>query len=152
MRVSPTAYIVEPIRGAQPIGIDAAANLAQAAALDTRIWTTRFPPRPDQPYRFGLIRPGHEHGQPAVMVAVDPWKSVVIEVLDPKDFTIGETIMAWQRGLHGGEGAGWVWKILVAFSGLLPLIFGITGIAMWFTRRRARNRTAQQSVTRGARS
>jgi uncharacterized iron-regulated membrane protein len=143
---------VQPAQDARPIGIDEAARLAIAALPETRVWTARYPTRPDQPYRFGLIRPGHEHGQPAAQVAVDPWTGTVVGVLDPETYTTGETIMAWQRGLHAGEGLGWTWKILVALSGLLPLIFGITGCAMWLMRRRARNRIAQRTVTQGVRS
>ncbi len=150
-RVNLNTVTVQPVPGTQPIGIDEAARLAIAAVPDTRVWTARYPARPDQPYRFGLIRPGHEHGQPAAQVAVDPWKGTVIGALDPRTFTIGESIMAWQRGLHAGEGAGWIWKILVALSGLLPLVFGITGIAMWLNRRRARRNIAQQTVTQGVR-
>jgi len=152
MRVNFNASMVQPVQGAQPVTIDAAAGLALAALPDTRIWTARLPARPDQPYRFGLIRPGHEHGQPAAQVMVDPWKGAVIDVTDPRNYTVGETIMAWQRGLHAGEGLGWTWKILVALSGLLPLIFGITGIAMWLWRRRARQRIQQQTATQGVRS
>lgn len=151
-RVNLNTLTVQPIPGTQPIDIDDAAKRAIAAVPETRIWTARYPARPDQPYRFGLIRPGHEHGQPAAQVAVDPWKGEVIGVLDPQTFTTGESIMAWQRGLHAGEGLGWIWKILVALSGLLPLIFGITGIAMWLNRRRTRNRIEQRTVTQGIRT
>jgi uncharacterized iron-regulated membrane protein len=152
MRVNLNAAQVQPIPGTHPIGLDEAAQLALASAPDTCIWTARFPARPDQPYRFGLIRAGHEHGQPAVTVAIDPWNSMAFDLQDPKDFTFGETIMAWQRGLHAGEGLGWIWKILVALSGLLPIAFGLTGCAMWLMRRRARRRTAHQTLTQQARS
>jgi uncharacterized iron-regulated membrane protein len=146
------ASSVQPAPGAQPITIDEAATLALAAIPETRLWTVRIPVRPDQPYRFGLIRPGHEHGQPAAQVAVDPWKGSVVDVLNPQTYSIGETIIVWQRGLHAGEGLGWTWKILVALSGLLPLVFGVTGIAMWLIRRNARRRISQRTVTQGVRS
>ena len=152
IRVNFNASMVHPVSGAQPIAIDQAATLALTALPGTRIWTARYPARPDQPFRFGLIRNGHEHGQPAAQVAIDPWKGEVAEIIDPTTFTIGESIMAWQRGLHAGEGLGRTWKILVALSGLLPLLFGITGIAMWLMRRRARRRLSRQTVTQGVRS
>lgn len=152
MRVNFNASTVVPTAGAHPISLDDAARLALAAAPDSRVWVARLPARPDQPYRFGLIREGHQHGQPAIQVAVDPWKNTVIEIMDPRYYTTGETIMAWQRGLHAGEGLGWVWKILVALSGLLPLAFGVTGIAMWLMRRRAHRRATRPIVTQGART
>jgi uncharacterized iron-regulated membrane protein len=152
MRVTLNAYKIAPVQGTTPLTLDAATNLALDAAPGTRVWTVRFPGRADMPYRFNLIRPGHEHGQPPVQVAVDQWKNAIIEVLNPQQYTTGETIMAWQRPLHSGQGAGPIWKILVGLSGLLPLAFGITGCTMWWMRRRARRRTAQQTVTQGARS
>ena len=69
---------------------------------------------------------------------VDPWTRTVIELRDPKDYSTGETIMVWQHALHEGRGLGWIWKTLVFLSGLLPVLFGITGPTMWFMKRQAK--------------
>jgi uncharacterized iron-regulated membrane protein len=37
--------------------------------------------------------------------------------------------------LHYGQGLGDVWRALVLLSGLLPLLFGITGVTMWWLKR-----------------
>jgi uncharacterized iron-regulated membrane protein len=140
LRAAVNAGTVEPIRGLQPIGIDEAAAVALAAVPDTRLWQVRVPLRADQPYRFGLLRPGHEHQQPAAQVAVDPYRRSIVSLLDPRAYSAGETVLAWQRAIHAGEGLGWGWKILVFLSGLLPVAFGATGFAMWLYRRRAKRR------------
>jgi len=77
-----------------------------------------------------------------VTVFVDPWRRRVVEILDPRSFTAGETFLAWQHALHAGEGLGWLWKGLVAIAGLLPLLFAATGISMWWLKRRNRRARA----------
>ncbi|NDC64945.1 MAG: PepSY domain-containing protein, partial [Planctomycetia bacterium] len=64
---------------------------------------------------------------------------------DPRSYTLGETIMAWQHALHAGEGLGWTWKILVFLSGFLPPLFAVTGVSMWLIKRRNRRRAALQA-------
>jgi uncharacterized iron-regulated membrane protein len=59
----------------------------------------------------------------------------VVEILDPRQFTIAERLLAWQHALHAGQALGWVWKLLVFLCGLLPLLFVVSGVAMWWLRR-----------------
>lgn len=129
---------VKPIAGAEPMPHADAIALAQQAVPDVRILNVVFPTEPQRPLRVRMGREGYLHGAPAITVMVDPWARKIAAISDPKDFTAGETIQAWQRGLHGGEGLGWAWKVLVFLSGLLPLLFSITGIAMWWIKRRRR--------------
>lgn len=46
------------------------------------------------------------------------------------------------RGLHAGDGLGPIYKALVFASGLLPLLFVVTGFLMWLKKRQARRRPA----------
>ncbi len=46
--------------------------------------------------------------------------------------------------VHFGQGLGWVWRILVCLSGLLPAIFAYTGIPMWLIPRDVPRRAAQR--------
>lgn len=130
---------VTPVPGSTPMAHAEAIALAREAVPDARILSIVFPTQPENPLRVRMGREGHLHGAPAITVVVDPWARKVIAVSDPRHFTAGETVQAWQRGLHGGEGLGWAWKILVFLSGLLPLLFSLTGIAMWWIKRRRRS-------------
>jgi hypothetical protein len=47
-------------------------------------------------------------------------------------------MLVWLRVLHYGRGLGEVWRILVFFSGFLPLLFAITGFRMWQLKRAQR--------------
>ncbi|MGE0259572.1 MAG: PepSY-associated TM helix domain-containing protein, partial [Alphaproteobacteria bacterium] len=149
LRAAASAARVEPIPGSEPLAIDAAVALARERVPDTEPRLGLPPARPDQPVRVALRRDGDDRHGPAVTVLVDQWARRVIEVFDPRDFTAGETILAWQHALHAGEGLGPVWKMLVFLSGLLPLLFTITGILMWLLRRRRRKMPAAGSDSLG---
>ena len=62
----------------------------------------------------------------------------MIETFDPRQFSLGERILAWQHAVHAGQALGWVWKVLVFLSGLLPLLFALTGATIWWLKRRGR--------------
>jgi uncharacterized iron-regulated membrane protein len=72
-----------------------------------------------------------------VTVLVDPWARQVAEIFDPCRYSAGEAMLAAQHALHAGRGFGLLWKLLVFLSGLLPVLFAATGIAMWLDRRRS---------------
>ncbi|HYG86736.1 MAG TPA: PepSY-associated TM helix domain-containing protein [Azospirillum sp.] len=144
------AVKVEPVRGAAPAGVEQIVALAQAAVPDGQLRSIMLPPRPDQAYRVNFAPPGHEHGAPMATAFVDPWAARVVELRDPRSYSLGETIIAWQRALHGGEGLGWTWKILVFLSGVLPPLFAVTGTAMWLLKRR--NRRAKDAERAAARA
>lgn len=131
---------VEPVKDATPIDADQAVTLATAAVPGTTLRSIGLPTRRDQPYRVSLAHGGSGEGAPAVTVFVDPWAASTIEIRDPAAGSLGSRLMAWQRPAHAGEGLGIVWHILVGLSGLLPLLFSITGIAMWWMKRRAKQR------------
>lgn len=144
---------VSPVQGATPIGVDAVVDLARAAVADGRLRTVGLPVRPDQPYRITFTPPGHEHGAPMITVFIDPWTARVAEVRDPRDYSAGEVVMAWQHALHAGAGLGWIWKLLTFLSGFLPPLFVVTGIAMWLLKRRARRaQDAQRAAARAGAS
>ena len=95
---------------------------------------------PQQRARRDPHQRGAADGAPFITLFVDPWKSAVIEIRDPRDFNTGESIAAWQHALHAGHGLGWVWKLLVFISGIATTLFAITGTWMWLAKRLQRRR------------
>jgi uncharacterized iron-regulated membrane protein len=142
LRGAANAARVAPLQEGKSLGVDAAVALARERVPGAKLRLVFLPGRPDQPIRVALYRPGEDREGPAVMVLVDPWVRRVVEVFDPQGFSPGETLLAWQHALHAGRGFGPVWKLLVFMSGLLPLLFTITGVLMWLRRRRSRRRVA----------
>jgi uncharacterized iron-regulated membrane protein len=131
---------IEPIAGVQPADIDEAIALARGTVLGAEPSFASLPARADQPLRIGLLRADQQRGTPTLTIFVDPWSRRVIEVLDPREYSIGEKILAWQHALHTGQALGWIWKLLVFLCGLLPPLFAVSGVTMWRLRR-ARSRS-----------
>jgi uncharacterized iron-regulated membrane protein len=150
LRAAGNAIKVEPVNGASPLDIDGAVALARERVPDSALRFVFLPTRPDQPIRVALTPSGRDRQAPAIMVFVDPWTRRVAEVLDPRQYSLGESLLAWQHALHAGEGLGPVWKGLVFVSGLLPLLFAVTGVTMWQLRRRRRQPTIRQNSALGA--
>lgn len=138
MRAAMFQARVEPMRGGTPITLDAAVGLALAKVPDARFLNAFLAVRPDQAVRIGLIRSGHIEGAPIITVIVDTWRGSVVDVFDPRTLTTGETVIAWQRALHYGEGLGGIYKFLVFVSGVIIPIFAVTGFLMWWIKRRNR--------------
>jgi uncharacterized iron-regulated membrane protein len=136
LRAAAAAVKVQPVKDAEPLGIDGAMALAQTEVPGAKTSFVFLPTQPEQPYRIALLRTGQERHETPVTVLVDPWARKVATVFDPRRFSAGETILGAQHAMHSGQGFGLVWKVLVFLSGLLPALFAATGIAMWLRRRR----------------
>ena len=152
MRAAMFQARVEPLRGATPITLDAALDLAQARLPEARFLNAFLPAGPGQALRIGMIRPAHEDGAPVITVVIDPWRHTVVDVFDPEGFSTGEAIIAWQRGLHYGIGLGRIYKFLVFISGVIIPVFAVTGFLMWWIKRRNRRagEAAKQAILRAA--
>jgi len=59
-------------------------------------------------------------------------------VRDPANGGGADSFMALQRPLHDGQGLGPVWEFLVFLSGLVPTLFVVTGVIMWWKKRQRR--------------
>jgi uncharacterized iron-regulated membrane protein len=124
---------------AQRIDADRAIAIALSTTPRARLISIGLPLRPEQPYRVSLAHSDDGRDVPEVAVMIGP-SGNLIELIDPRRFAPAQTVLAWQRAVHFGQGFGWVWRVLVCVSGLLPAIFAFTGLAMWLITRRARRR------------
>ena len=146
LRALAAAMKVEYVAGATAMPVDDAVALAAQSVPEARVDFVGLPSRPDQPYRITLLRAGQNRGEPAVTVFVDPWTRQIVKTFDPRNYSAGETALAWQHALHAGEGAGPLWKLLVFVIGFLPLLFSITGVWMWWLKRAQRVAAAAGST------
>jgi uncharacterized iron-regulated membrane protein len=129
---------IEPLANRAPIDADQAVAVALKAAPAAHLGSLNLPAEADQPYRITLIADNALAGAPLINAVVDPYRAEVLSLRDPRSFKLGDSIMAWQRTLHDGRAIGPVWAFLVFFSGLMPPLFAVTGTAMWWLKRRAR--------------
>jgi len=97
---------------------------------------------PDGPagtYRINL-RAGDEPGVrfPRTNVWIDQYSGEVLAIRDRQFNSAGDTLLDWLHPLHSGEAFGMAGRIVVAISGLLPLLLFVTGVMRWRQKRHAR--------------
>src|SRR5262249_6047734 len=80
-----------------------AVELALAAAPNAHVSGVFPPGNAKQPYRIQLAANDAIAGAPAINIAVDPYKGEAISVRDPRNYALGDSIMAWQRTIHDGR-------------------------------------------------
>ena len=64
----------------------------------------------------------------------------------PPEALSGDRAAQWMRWLHEGSRGGSVWKAVVFLTGILPAIFGITGLMMWWRGRRSRKANLKRAA------
>jgi uncharacterized iron-regulated membrane protein len=129
---------VEIMEGAPVIGANEAVAIALAERPGSRLVGLFFPAEAEDAMRATVMPLDAVKGTPAISVAINPYMSEVVSVRDPSSGGFGNAFMAWQRPLHDGQGLGPIWKFLVFASGLLPVLFTVTGTVMWWIKRRNR--------------
>jgi uncharacterized iron-regulated membrane protein len=136
---------VEPVKGREPMGLDAAVALVKAQVPNADVRSISLPAS-DAAWRVAI---GSMEIGPVSTAYVDPWRAKIVAMRNVSA-SGADNFMAWQRPLHQGSGWGAVWRILVFLSGLLPSLFVTTGIVMWMKKRRARVRVVSSAATEGA--
>ena len=125
------------IRDRNALTADEAARVAQASVPNSRVLQVQLPPRPDGVYMVTLVPRPFSDDAPQISTFVGPGPEILDEV-DPRNYSAGKQMLMWLRVLHYGHGLGEVWRALVFLSGLLPLLFAITGLRMWQLKRAQR--------------
>jgi uncharacterized iron-regulated membrane protein len=116
---------------------DEAARVALSSIPNSRILQVQLPPRPDGVYMVTLAPRPFDDGAPQISTFIGPGPEI-LDVVDPRTYSLGKRILVWLRVMHYGQGLGEVWRILAFFSGFLPLLFAITGFQMWWLKRSQR--------------
>jgi uncharacterized iron-regulated membrane protein len=120
-----------------PIGIDTALLAAQGRFPQGRLSRLTLPSSPATPYEVRLRQPGEvRQGDGNTRVSVDARSGGILRVRDPMRASGGDTFLNWLFPLHTGEAFGMAGKIVMSLTGLTPLLFLVTGVAVWLNRRR----------------
>jgi uncharacterized iron-regulated membrane protein len=132
---------VPPDSGAQAISAEQAVALAREVFPDGELKFLSVPDHPDGVFRIGLRQTGEvreSSGQSQVWL--DQYSGAVLKVRDWRNFTAGDTFVAWLFPLHNGEAFGLAGRWIVCVSGVIPLLLYLTGIRMWWLKWRAHQR------------
>jgi uncharacterized iron-regulated membrane protein len=129
--------VVASIRDKNALTPDEAARVALGSVPNSRLVQVQLPPRPEGVYLVTLVPRPFDDNAPQVSSFVGPGPEI-LDVVDPRNYSVGKQLLVWLRVLHYGRGLGEIWRVLVFFSGLLPLLFAITGLRMWQLKRAQR--------------
>lgn len=129
-----------PIPGERPLGIDAAAAIANKVFPDGKLHWILLPEGRKGIYVVGKQAGDEPNRQNTYRnVTIDQYSGQVLHVQDRKNFTAGETFLEWQFPLHCGEAFGNAGRAFVMVLGFVPLIMYATGFLRWRQKRRARS-------------
>ena len=123
-----------------PFDADKAVLSAEAVVPNARARVVQMPDRPERPVVVEMENTGFGPSAPPILVTMDQNTGEVGYIDDPRQYAIGDKLLNAQHALHFGVGFGWIWKVLVFFSGVLPLFLAVTGVNIWWLKRRARQR------------
>ena len=123
------------------IPIDQAVMIARSVFPSGELKWIGLPQQHDEAYQIGL-RQSDEVRQSSSesIVWLDQYSGEVLHTRDWYRLTGGETFLAWLFPLHNGEAFGLTGRWIVFFAGLCPLALYITGLRMWWLKRRALRR------------
>jgi uncharacterized iron-regulated membrane protein len=121
---------------AHPVSLAEAAVIARGPFPHATIRRIATPAGEDGTYRVNLRRPGEVNiRHPVTMVWIDRWSGQIREVRNPKQFTAGQAFITRMWPLHTGEAFGAFGRLLWFFTGLVPLLLFLTGLAQWLIKR-----------------
>jgi uncharacterized iron-regulated membrane protein len=124
--------------GPAPLHSDGAIAAALAAVPNTRAVNVQLPPTPDLPFVVHLETNEFRPKLPPILVTLNARTGEINFIDDPRRYSISDKFLNLQHTLHFGIGLGWMWKVLVFISGVLPLALGITGLMIYVKRRAVR--------------
>jgi uncharacterized iron-regulated membrane protein len=110
------------------LGATEAVIAATAMVPNLQLRSIAIPRRADQPYIVNYL----SHGAVSANMLFDPYRNKIIGMRDNS-----EHFLAWMRPVHDGT-LNSVWRFLVFLSGLVPSLFIVTGLIMWWKKRQRR--------------
>ncbi len=127
---------------------DDATRVAVSSVPHARAVLVQLPARRDGVYMVTMVPRLTSDNAPQISTFIGPGPAI-LDVVDPRNYSAGKQMLVWLRVLHYGQGLGDIWRALVLFSGLLPLLFSITGFSMWWLKR-AQNRRIPDALPQPA--
>jgi uncharacterized iron-regulated membrane protein len=135
-----------PVSGVPPLSAEQAVELVQSLFPDGRITYIGIPHEAADAYEMTMYRPGDVRASAGnSMVWLDQYSGKVLRGHDWRQFTGGETFLAWLFPLHNGEAFGLIGRWIVFFAGFMPLVLYVTALRMWWLKRQAHRRQKRQA-------
>ncbi len=118
-----------PLMQKPELGIDRAAEIATAAVAGSRLAAIFLPTQQSGAWRVQLR---DAEAAETTTIMVDDRSGTPGRVTP----LAGDRAALWIRAIHEGGRGGFIWKVLVFVCGVLPAVFAITGVVIWWRSRR----------------
>ena len=120
----------------RPISIAEALLVARGLFPSSEVRRITTPAGELGTYRINL-RQRNELNQrhPFTTVWVDRWSGQIRGVINPTQFSAGQTFTTWQWPIHTGEAFGDTGRFIWFLMGLMPLILWLSGVTHWLYRK-----------------
>lgn len=126
----------ETAKGRSPVPAAQAVEAAQALFPTARVSRIAFPATPAVPYEIRMRQPDElRQGDGNTRITIDAYSGKILRVRDPNHAAGGDAFLSWLFPLHSGEAFGAGGRIFISGIGLTPLVFLVTGIALWLRRK-----------------
>lgn len=147
--VTPLVASVAPVSPQEKLSNEAAngrsyipvAQVMQAAQdlfPSARVSRIVLPAKPSAPYDIRVRQPDEvRKGDGNTRITIDAYAGTILRVRDPVRATGGDNFLNWQFPLHSGEAFGTGGRMFIGCVGIAPLLFLITGVALWLRRKTA---------------
>lgn len=129
---------LRPGQDPAPLPLDRLVAIGRAAFPHDPIGFIQVPATLDQPLRLRMRVAGDPHPNGLSSVWVHPVTGEVLAVTRWDDLDPGARVVSWMYPLHTGELGGPVLEAVMCAGGVTFGMLGISGIWLWWRRRRAR--------------
>lgn len=135
-----TAKLAPLAPGETEVGWDGAAAKAREGAPATATLVMLRRDAPNGVYQARMRRADDWQPVGTLRLFIDMRSGAQVSAADPLSGTAGQRLLAVMFPLHSGSLFGLPSRILTAVLGLLPLLFFVTGLVIWISRRRLKHR------------
>lgn len=128
----------QPKTGVQPISADLACSVAQDALPGASILWVSIPREPRAVYLVKMRFPEDHSDNGGSVVSIDQFSGRALDVVSTRDNS-AERVLTLNRALHTGAIGGGAGRLLAALASLTLPLQAITGVWLWWAKRRNRS-------------
>lgn len=123
----------------EPITIDRVVQAAKQVFPEAELKRIYFPVNQERLFRVDLRQADEvRKTSGSSRVWVDQYSGEVIASQEPESLSAGDRFLIWMFPLHNGEAFGLIGRMVVFVCGVLPLLLYVTGMIVWWKKRRKR--------------
>ncbi len=137
VRESPRGLASRPVMDHDPIGLNAALQIAQRSVPGGKLANINLPVDEKGVYVFAMRTPDEpSQANSRNRVTIDQYSGKVLNLEDRATYSAGEQFLEWLMPLHTGEAFGTVGHAVIFFTGLMTAFLYVTGFIRWRQRQR----------------